>query len=121
MAWRAHTELFGGQEPPQREGRRLDTRELLVSECSGCCMGVGTSQPPGVFQEGETTPTHNLHRSSPQTPRRAGQALPAHITDGTMEIQGKLTASGRVGTRGRDPLLPEVANPHGTHQDHSAF
>lgn len=121
MAWRAHTELCGGQEPPQREGRRLDTRELLVSECSGCWMGVGTSQPPGIFQEGEMTHTHNLHRSSPQAPRRAGQALLAHITDGTMEIQGKLTASGRIGTRGRDPLLPEVANPHGTHQDHSTF
>ena len=67
------------------------------------------------------THTHNLHCSSPQAPTRAREALLAHLMDGTMEIQGRLTASGRIGTRGQDPSLPEVAHPHGTHQDHSAF
>ena len=79
MAWRAHAELSGGQEPPRWEGSRLDGRELLVSEGSGHCRGVGTGESAswGLLGEEKGPPPHT-------------QATLLVIT-GSKEIRGGIT------------------------------
>lgn len=123
MAWRAHAELSGGQQPLRWEGSRLDGREILVSEDSGRCRGLGTGESASWGLSGEEKgplPTHKQHCSSSQAPRRSEEALLAHLMDGLMETQGEAHCHGRIETRGRDPFLPETTCPDGAYQVHRA-
>lgn len=101
MAWRAHAELCGGQQPPRWEGSRLDGRQLLVSDGSGRCRGVATEESASWGHLGEEKgplPTHKQQCTSSQAPRRSGEALLAHLMDGLMETPGEAHCRGRIET-----------------------
>ena len=119
VAWRAHAELSGGQEPLRWEGSRLDGRELLVSEGSGRCRGGPESRPPGAFREKRKDPSPHTSDTAPHhrlqgDPRRHYWPI---SWMGLCRPRGKLTAMAELRPEARTPSSqkpPALTGPTGS-------